>query len=196
MADPTPPDPRWLAAMALVPLLAFWLLDSAIGTGPALAAAMVFGVADLGWRARATGKLDRMGLAGLLLLVALAVPSWLSGDERFARLAPAVGDALVAVLLLGAELLGRSPLVAALREVEPDPHPLQIRALRGLAVRLSLALLVHGGLVVATASDEAAWKLVSGPVQWVMLGGLVAAEAAWMRWVVLPAIEAEEEKRT
>lgn len=181
--------------LALAPLVAFYVVESTWGLRPAVVAGLIAALVELGWTRWAEGRWSKLSLVGAALVVGLGGMSLLSDDPRFVLWSPVFGDLLFAGLLVGARLMGASPIRAALEEQDPelDLHPLQARWLDGLAWRFAAVLLVHAGAIAwAIPRDRETWLAVSGPGGWVVLGLAVAAEVAYARFVVLPRVEADE----
>lgn len=176
--------------------MAYTVVEATWGLKAGVLAAMGLAAVELAVRWSTTGRVERMTLFSAGLVVGLGSLSLLSEDERFVLWTPAVGDLILAGLLMGALALGRSPLAAAARAQDPELplHPLQERFLGAMSWRLGLNLLAHAALVGWSAGrSHELWLLVSGPVQYAMMGGQFVLEIAWARLVVLPRVEAEED---
>lgn len=180
---------------ALGPLIAFYVVESWYGLRPAVAAGMGFALAELLWTRWSEGRWSRMAVFTGLLIGILGGLSLASDDERFVLLSPAIGDIAFAVLIGGFQLRGVNLLRMAMEEQDPelDIHPLQDHYLNGLAWRFAANLLAHAALTAWSAGQSReTWLLVSGPIQYAMMGGQMALEIAWSRFVVLPRVEAAE----
>jgi uncharacterized membrane protein len=186
------------ALLALLPLVAFWAVEAWAGTRAAIVAGIVLAAVDLAWARRRTGRFPPLPLFSAALVVGLGGLSLASDDPRFVLWSPVIGDVVLAGLLAGAEL-GRGHVLARLiAEQDPsaDLHPLQVRWLDGLALRLAGNLALHAGLTAwAVPQPRSTWLFVSGPLQYVLLGAQIAVEVLWARLVVLPRVEAEEDAR-
>lgn len=183
---------------AVLPLVAFWAVESWLGTRAAIVAGIVLASAEVAWTRWQDGRFAKLPLLTAGLVVVLGGLSLLSDDPRFVLWSPVVGDVVLAALLVGAEL--RSPHVLARMVAEQDPslelHPLQVRWLDGLALRVAGVMGLHAALTAwSIPQARSTWLFVSGPLQYVLLGALVAVELAWARLVVLPRVEAEEDAR-
>lgn len=188
-------DPRFALLLSLLPLIAFFVLERWVDLRAAIAAAMVLVLIELAVQRWFEGKVRKLTLLTAGLVLGLGSMSLLSDDPRFVLWSPVVGDLIFAAILLGTVAIGRSALEAALEEQAPDEplHPLQRRFARGLTVRLGLNLVAHAAITAwATEQPREVWLLVSGPLQYAMLGVQVIGEAAWARLVVLPAVEADD----
>lgn len=175
--------------LALLPLIAFYVVESAYGLKPALIAAMALAVVDLGVGRWLDGRISRMTAFGAALVLGLGGMSLLSDDERFVLWTPVIGDVVFAGVMLGGLLLSESPLEIAVREQDPDAalDPWMRGRIRGLTARFALVLLVHAGLAAwSTGQPRETWLFVTGPVQYALIGLQVAGEAAWARFGPAP----------
>jgi intracellular septation protein A len=181
--------------LGLAPLVAFYLAESWYGLRAAVVVGMVLAGVELVWTRWTDGRWSRLAVLTAVLVGVLGGLSLASDDPRFVLLAPALGDLVFAALVVGMQLAGRNLVLVAVEEQDPDLdlHPLQRRYLDGLAWRFAANLVLHAAATVWSAGQpRETWLLVSGPVQYVMLGAQVAAEIAWARLVVLPRVEAAE----
>lgn len=195
MSGPVAPRPRPSPWLAILPLVAWVAMEAVWGVQPAIAVAMVLAVGEVAWTRHSTGRWSGLSVGTAALVVGLGGLSLLSGDERFARWTPALGDGALAAALAGAQWLRPGWLVRTVQAQDPtlDVHPLQARFLHGMGWRLAANLALHGALVVWSVDQGGGtWAFVTGPVQYALLGAQVAAEVAWARWVVLPRVEALE----
>ncbi len=181
------------AISGILPLLAFWWVESEYGLSAGVVAALGFTAAELGftwWRER---RLDRMALGMAGLIVVLGGLSLWSEDERFFLIGPALGDLVFAGLLVLSTVLGRSVLVVALREQDPelDLHPLEVAFFEDVGRRFAAVLLLHA-LIICWAVDQPRWiwTFLSGPGQMVMMAVQLAGEVAWGRLVLGPRVDA------
>ncbi|MCB9680699.1 MAG: septation protein IspZ [Alphaproteobacteria bacterium] len=181
---------------ALAPLVAFYVLEDRYGLRAAVAAGMVLAAVELAWTRWSQGRWSRMAVFTGGMVAVLGGLSLASDDPRFVLFSPVLGDAVFAALVAGGQLRGTNLVVAALREQDPevDLHPLQLTFFDGLAWRFVANLVLHAALTAWSAGqDRDVWLFVSGPLQYAMMGVQVAGELAWARWVVLPAVEADED---
>ncbi|MEZ4319500.1 MAG: septation protein IspZ [Myxococcota bacterium] len=167
---------------ALLPLVAFYFVESWYGLKAGVAAAMAFSLVDLGAGWVRTRKLSRMTLFTAALVLGLGSMSLLSDDERFVLWSPVVGDLVFAALLLGGLAWpgARSMLEVAWEEANPDDalDPVMRRFLRGMTVRFALNLGLHAALTGwSTTETREVWLFVSGPVQYGLFGVQIAIEA-------------------
>ncbi|MCB9678908.1 MAG: septation protein IspZ [Alphaproteobacteria bacterium] len=176
---------------ALLPLVAFYVVESAYGLKAGVAAAMGFALLDVGFGWYRTRKLSKMALFTAGLVLVLGSLSLLSDDERFVLWSPVVGDLVFAVILVGSLALPASLIEVAYEESSPE-QPLDDvlrRYLRGLTLRFALNLCVHAALTGwATTQSREVWLFVSGPAQYVLFGVQVAIEALVV-WRLPPAAE-------
>jgi intracellular septation protein len=181
--------------LSIAPLVGFYLAEAQWGLSAGVLAAMGLSGVDLTVEWVRHRRLNRLAVATAVLIVGLGGLTLLSNDERFVLYSPVVGDALVGGGLIGWTLMGRSPLLTALRELEPEVevHPLQDAFLRGVALRFGLNLLVHAVITaIAAGQSRETWLLVSGPVMYGMMGVQMAGEVAWARLVLNPRIDEAE----
>lgn len=166
--------------VALLPVAAFWALETWYGTRVATVAAIALALGTVAWTRWAQGRWAKLPLVTAALVVGLGGLSLLSDDPRFVRTTPIVGDVVLATLLAGAVWRGANPLVTALVEAEPDAPPSAEEQvwLGRVAYRLAGNLVLHGALCLALlGSDPSTWAFVSGPLQLVLLFGQIGVEA-------------------
>lgn len=170
--------------LSLLPLIAFWAVESRAGLGAAVAASLVAALPGLGWAAWTRHRVDRMALGALGLAAGLGGLAWLSDDPRFVLWTPVIGNVAIGGLLAVATLRGAEPVAAALREADPtaDLDDDDIRWLRGVGWRFCAALLVHGAASAwATTASRETWLAVTGVGGWVVLGVWAGVEALLAR---------------
>jgi intracellular septation protein A len=178
----------------LVPLVAFYLVESWYGLRAGTIVAIVLAAIEVMWTRWRTGRVPRMTIFTAGLIVLLGGLSLYSEDERFVLYTPIAGDLIFAAVLALSTVTGSSLLEAGMREQDPeaDLHPLEQRFLRQATQRFALNLLAHAGLTAWSVDvSREMWLLVSGPVQYGMFGVQLAAEIAWGRWVVGPRVDAD-----
>lgn len=171
--------------LGLLPLIAFYGVESLYGLRAGVIAAMVLSVADLGVRWTWTRRIDRMVLFSAALVLGLGGLSLASDDERFVLWTPVLGDVVFAAVLLMGLRLKDSLLEVAAAEQDPELElgPEQRRLLRGITVRFAGNLLLHACLCAwATTQPRETWLLVSGPVQYGMFGLQFLLEIGLARW--------------
>lgn len=190
------PITRWITA--LLPLLGVFLYDWAegeFGLLPALAIGLGCIGAEILWVWVAERRLSKIGLWTGLLVGVLGGLAWLSGDERFVRYSPAIGDVLFASAVLLSTRNGGSLLVSALEEQRPDLD-LEERERHffvGLTRRFGLLLLVHGAWIIWTVQfDPDNWTWVSGMGSYLLIGGQFVGEALYLRLVLHARWDAED----
>lgn len=164
---------------AMLPLVAFYAVESWYGLRAAIASAIAIGLIDVLVGRLRDGRVSRLTLGTTGLVVVLGALSLASDDERFMLWTPVIGDLVFAGVLIGGLALPESLMELAVREQDPtvelDPELRSI--LRGLTVRLAAVLGVHA-LVCAwsTGMSRETWLFVSGPVQYALFGAWLAAE--------------------
>lgn len=189
------PDPRWALLGSLLPLVGFYLIESTYGLTAGIVAGLVLALGEVGWSWWRRGTVPRTTLLFAGLVVVLGGLGLYSDDERFVLYGPVLGDLVFAAMMLAASLRDGRWLLALLAEQQPDldPHPLQVRFLVGMARRMAVNLALHAALTAwAAGQSREVWLLVSGPVQYGMLGVQVVAEVVWARVVVLRRVEEAE----
>ncbi len=171
--------------LSLLPLIAFTVVESRAGVPAAVGASLLAALPALGWTWRQQGRLDRLTLGALVLAAGLGGMSVLSDDPRFVLWSPVVGNGVAIAVLMGLRWTGRDPIVAAVREAEPDT-PLtddEVAWLSGVGLRLVGVLSLHTlASAWSVGQSRETWLAVTGVGAWVALGGWVAAEAAWARF--------------
>lgn len=181
---------------AFFPLVVFYLIESRYGLKEGLIAAMAFSAAELAWHWLRFQKLERTVLFSGGLLFILGGLSLISEDERFVLYSPAIGDWVIAALLLYGVWRGRPLLttLAAAQEPEVVSDPIRRRFLSGLTLRLGLNLGGHGAVCLwAANSSREIWLFVSGPLQYIFLGAQLAMEFIYARLILLPKLDAWED---
>ena len=171
--------PAVLFLLALAPLVAFYVVESTWGLRAGIFLALAIACADVAYQRIRHGHVPRlsMGAAGLVLFLG-GMSLW-SNDERWFLWTPAIGDVVIAGVLGGSVLLGRSLLAVAAAELDPD-HPLdeeETAFFAGVTLRLAVNFGLHAILVAwAATQPRETWLFVTGPIQYAMLGGQVAIE--------------------
>jgi intracellular septation protein A len=197
LSQPSPsPAPRSALFAALVPLVLFYAVESWYGLRPAVLVSMVASLIDVGWSWRTTGQVPRMTVLTAGLVLVLGGLSLWSDDERYVLWTPVIGDWVFAGVLVLSTVGGGSLLEVAMHEQRPDEplHRLERAFLRGVTLRFAANLALHGVVTAwAAGGSRELWLLVSGPVLYGMMGVQMAGEVVWGRWVVGPAVDAEEE---
>lgn len=175
--------------LSLLPLVAFYLVESRIGLGPGILASLVATLPALLWSWHTRRRLDRLTLFAVGLAVALGGLAWLAQDERFVLWTPTAGSWLMAVGLGGLTLAGKDPIPAAMREADPSLtlSPDEVRWLRGVGWRLTVVLSTQGGWSAwAAGQSRETWLFVTGLGGWLVLGAWIAFEALWAHWGPAP----------
>lgn len=158
---------------ALVPLVAFYLAESWYGLQAGVALAILFAVGQLSWDWFRHRRLNRLVVFGTVLIVVLGGLSWLSDDERFVLWSPVVSDFVFAGIIVVGTFATPPLQEVAIREADPtvDLDDDARRWLRRVALRFGANLALHGILTAwATTQSRETWLLVSGPVQYGMIG--------------------------
>ncbi len=181
--------------LSLLPLILFYALESSAGLAIAVVAGMLAVAGDVAFTWWREGRVSRITMVSAPMVVGLGVITLVADDPVFTLVGPAVGDTVFATLLIGARLLGKNLLLVALEDIDRDAqlHALQERHLDGVSWRLALNLLVHAAIVVwAMNGSREVWLFVAGPLQMILIGIQVAAEMAWLHWVVGPKVDADD----
>ncbi len=177
---------------AFIPLVVFTAVESWYGTRPAVVLAVLLAVGEVVYSRVREGRIRWMPAIMAGLVVVLGGLSLLSDDPVFYLWTPVIGDVAFAAMLGGSVVMGRSMLVTAMEEAEPgEPIPPVLRRfLDGATLRTALVMLAHAAVTAwATTQERAVWTLVSGPVQYVMLGAQIGGEVLWARSRVLPELD-------
>lgn len=180
------------ALWALVPLLAFSLIEGWYGLQPAIVVAITLALGEVLWTWSREGRVPRLPAFSAGLVVLLGGLSLLSDDPTFVLISPVVGDVVFAAVLAGSVALGRGVLVTALEEQEPDRpvEPALARFLNAATLRTAGVLIVHAAVTAwAVGQERAVWTFVSGPLQYIFMGLQLGGEVLWARRYVLPALE-------
>ncbi len=181
--------------LSLLPLILFYALESSAGLAIAVVAGMLAVAGDVAFTWWREGRISRITMVSAPMVVGLGVITLVADNPVFTLVGPAVGDTVFATLLIGARLLGKNLLLVALEDIDRDAelHPLQVRHLDGVSWRLALNLLVHAIIVVTVMNgSREVWLFVAGPLQMILIGVQVAAELAWLHWVVGPKVDADD----
>lgn len=184
---------RWALLLAIVPLAVFYVVESRWGLRAGVLLAIGFALADLAYHWIRHRRLHKLGLGAAVLIVGLGGLSFISEDERFFLWSPVVGDVVFAAVLIGSVAIGSPLLTVAAREADPslELDPDEERLFAGITVRLGLNMLIHAVICAwAVGQSRETWLLVSGPVQYGMIGLQVGAEVLWSR-ATLPPLDPE-----
>jgi len=181
--------------LGILPLIAFYVVDSWYGLRAGVGVAMGFGLLDVGVGWLRTRRLNKMALFSAGLVLVLGSLSLLSDNESFILWSPVIGDAVFAALLVGSLAMPVSILELAWSEANPEEPLDEVmrQFVRGLTVRFALNLLLHAAITGwSTTQGKDLWIIVSGPVQYAMFGIQIAFEALLV-WRLPPRTEPESE---
>lgn len=172
--------------LAMVPLVAFYLVDKYLGLRAGIVAAMLFAAGDVAYHWFVHRTLNKVMIGMAAMVGVLGGLSLLSDDERFFLYSPVVGDVVFSIVLLISVLRG-TPLMLTLAETyQPADDPLlpeEKALMAGLTWRLALNLLVHAAWTAwATTQPRETWLFVSGPGQYLLFALQVLGEVLWIRW--------------
>lgn len=176
--------------LGLLPLAAFYVGEQWGGLRWGVVAAVLTSLLDVAWGRLVEGRVNRVVLVSTALVVVLGGLSVLSADDRFVLWTPVFTDLAFAAVLLAGVLFGPGSLLeVALAEQDPDApiDPPMRRFLRGVSVRFAVNLTVHGLLTAwAVGRSRETWLLVSGPVQYVLIGLQMVVEVLLARRTLPP----------
>lgn len=175
---------RWVWLIALIPLILFYVVESRWGARAGVLLAIAFTLVDLGYHWFRHRKVHKLGLGAGLLVLGLGGMTLISNDERWFLWSPVAGDVVFAVILSGSVWLGAPLLTVAAREADPDLEltPDEERLFSGITLRLSLNFILHAVVCAwSVGQSRETWLLVSGPLQYGMIGVQVAAEMYFSR---------------
>jgi hypothetical protein len=176
----------WARWLPVVPVAAWIGVEAVWGAGPALWVGGGLAAVEVGWQTWREGRPDRLGLMSLALIVGLGgLALW--EDAGWARLAPAVGDVVMAGVVVWS-LRGGGSLLADLAARARPEEPLDAwdrGKLRAVTWRFAAVLLVHAAMVVAMR--DLPWaEPVGGTGGLVLMGAWMALEASWTWWGPAP----------
>lgn len=189
-------SPTARALLSLLPLIAFWYVESAYGLRAGVIAAMVLAAGELAVTWALERRLNRMTLFAAGLVGVFGGLTLYADDPRFMLLSPAVGDWVFAAILVGASARGTDLLTTMMQEQDPtlDLHPLEAAFFRGVGLRFAANLLVHAVAVcIAATADRGTWLFVSGPLQYGFIAAQLAGEVVYSRMRLHPQLDALEE---
>ncbi|MBU0552984.1 septation protein IspZ [Myxococcota bacterium] len=180
---------------AFIPLVLFYFIEARYGLKEGLIAAMAFSALELAWYGLRERRIERAALLSGGLVLLLGGLSLISEDERFILYSPAIGDWVIAAILLYGVWRQRPLLatLAAARDPELVSDPIRRGFLAGLTLRLGLNLGGHGvACIWAAHAPREIWLFVSGPLQYILLGAQLALEFVYARLILLPRLDAWE----
>jgi intracellular septation protein A/isopentenyldiphosphate isomerase len=165
---------------SLIPLLVYVLADAVLGERMGIIVGVGVGVAEFLFVLARDRKPDPFVAADTGLLAAMGALSFLSGNDLWFKLKPAVlelvfGAVLALLLVLPVRYL-KAYLERQLRgiAVEEASIPLMRRSIGGMLAVLA----IHAGLTTwaAVALSTKAWGFVSGVLLYILFGILILAE--------------------
>ena len=169
--------------IGFIPLLVFVAADhffsarygEKTGAQYALMVAVGLGVAQFLFIFARERRADAMTLFDTALLVALGAVSFLSGNDLFFMLKPALVEFILVVILGVVAFLKPRLLLHMtgrfLQDVEVQDH--QLKAMQRSAAGMFLLFLLHTTLIVYSAFclSKGAWAFISGGLFYILVGG-------------------------
>jgi intracellular septation protein len=166
-----PPNRRALFTLvaSLLPVIAFAIVEEIYGTKVGLVAGVVLAIAELTYEWKTLGRPQGITIVANLLVLVLGGLSLYESNATFFKLQPAVLVFVFAGLLIGSSILKRPFLVELMKKQRPDLNEMGAELLRGLNLRLGIALLFAGlvGVYAAFYWPTAWWatyKAIGVPV--------------------------------
>ncbi|MFH0921591.1 MAG: septation protein IspZ [Fibrobacterota bacterium] len=169
--------------IGFIPLLVFVAADHFFtarygetkGMQYALITAVGLGIAQFLFILARERRVDAMTLFDTGLLVTLGAVSWLSGNDLFFKLKPALIEFILVVILGVAAFLNPRLLLHAtgrfMQGVEVRDH--HLKSMQRSAAGMFVLFLLHTALIVYAALflSKAAWAFISGGLFYILAGG-------------------------
>ena len=162
---------RALFLGGLLPVIAFSVIEDRYGVVWGLVAGMVSGVGEILWEWRAQGRVEAITWGGNGMILVLGAVSLFTQQGVWFKMQPAILDVVMAMVLWGSELAGKSLLLVMAKKqaggnwnVPAERERILVGIFRGFGLRMGLFFAIHGVLAgwAAVHWSTAAWAALKG----------------------------------
>ncbi len=129
---------------SLLPVIAFALVEEFYGTKAGLIACSILAIAEIGYEWKTLGRPQTVTVVANVLVLLLGGLSLYETNATFFKLQPAILVFVFAGVLVVSSFVGQPFLVGLMKKQRPDLNELGESLLKGLNLRMGIALIFAG----------------------------------------------------